>query len=277
VAFYPRSVPVIDLSCDSHTWSRSVRYRTLVHFPRVHSSRATWPAPMPVPSIRIGRDMGLRRQAVGQVGKPQGLARFGCRGALGNLYSRSQASETAPYSQIALPRPLTVCGAHTTRRRTGESRTSVGRPNPLVLVPSLRGLTARAGMLLTTARRAPGPYPFRSETVGAVRALRRYAGSFSLGNAQPGTLRSHSAEPSAIRVQRRSARRRAACVSPITVHASRSSSFSFAAMTAQPPSTVRRAAKIITSSFNRPQDGRRSLECPPMIHGDRSNACRRST
>jgi hypothetical protein len=70
----------------------------------------------------------------------------------------------------------------------------------------------------------------------------------------------HSAEPSALRVQRRSANRRAACVSPITVQASFSPSFSFAAMTVQPPSKVHRAAKIIeVSSFNRPQDGRRSF------------------
>jgi hypothetical protein len=152
-------------------------------------------------------------------------------------------------------------------------------PNPQAL-PLPGRPVARGGM----SRRAPlrslspcRPDSHRSESVGAVRALRRIRASFALRKGQPGPLRSHSAEPSSIGRDRHPASRRTISVSAILIHSKSPSSF--AATTDQPPSSSRLAAsKIIeVASFNRPQDGRRSLECPPMIRGDRSNACRRST
>jgi hypothetical protein len=218
VTFHPRWSTVINSSLVRHTWSRTVRFRTKLPC-------------MP----------GSRRKHIGR--------HANCP----PLHSAGFLIPIASSQQETKDRSI--------GRTKGESLTAARRPHPSTLVPPLRALMARGGMRADGCLRALSPCrpdSFRGETVGAVRALRRLGTSFSLGNAQPGAPRDHSAEPSSVSIKGRSdAHRRAIAVSPIAVHSN--SSLSFTAKTDQPPSTSRRAAsktiKII--SFNRPQDARR--------------------
>jgi hypothetical protein len=216
-AFYPRSVPVIDLSCGSHTWTPSVRHRT-----------------KPLPCVP-----GSRRKL---------------RGRHANCPPLHSAGFLIPIASSQQETKDRSIG-----RTKGEDLTAARRPNPQALpLPGRPAVRGGLSIFDPASVALAAPNQFRGETVGAVRALRRLGTSFSLGNAQPGAPRDHSAEPSSVSIKGRSdAHRRAIAVSPIAVHSN--SSLSFTAKTDQPPSTSRRAAsktiKII--SFNRPQDARR--------------------
>jgi hypothetical protein len=208
VAFYPRSVPVIDLSCGSHTWTPSVRHRT-----------------KPLPCVP-----GSRRKL---------------RGRHANCPPLQSAGSLIPIASSQQETKDRSIG-----RTKGEDLTAARRPNPQALpLPGRPAVRGGLSIFDPASVALAAPNQFRGETVGAVRALRRLGTSFSLGNAQPGAPRSHSPEPSAIRVQRYSAPRIIARASSIAIAVSliktqASASLSLSASFVAPPRVSMIAAKV---------------------------------
>lgn len=129
-------------------------------------------------------------------------------------------------------------GALAARHPPGEGA-NPSNPSALLSLP-LVALNGRGVFERTAVRRSDAP-SLRGETV-AIRGLRRSGLDFSLGNGEPAPPRTYSSEPSAIRIERHAANRRAISVSPIRRH-SVSHLLSFAAAPAAPARLSARTAK----------------------------------
>jgi hypothetical protein len=213
------------------------------------------------------------RQLAGPSGSAFSIPRSGSVGGYTSVSKTEIPGSTpGPQRHPHLNPAERPCPASRSRQGALGARTSTGGANPSnpsVAIP-LPAIDGRGVLEQTTARRSDAPILLKSGRVfgRGLEAIRPVIRGARDPAATPRAPHSLSSEPSAVRVERHAASRRAISVSPIAVHSI--SSLSFTAKTDQPPSTSRRAAsRTIGVSFGHPHDGRRRF---PLVEKRRVEA-----